>query len=136
MNRRRILKMIDKKTTKTTKNTKTTKTKKPAVKKAVVKKSVKKQTKKTVKAVINKVEKTEKEKVIKKEPTWDDYVYSEIGKLLDSLVPISKGGSIGLSYKSKVLEHTEAGIVYDKKKAEGVQLIIDLDFSEPIEKPE
>jgi hypothetical protein len=70
-----------------------------------------------------------------KEVSWEDNTIVEVNKLLKTFLPISNSGNLGLKYKPAVLEETEAGPIPDEHVASGVQIIIELDFMEPMTKP-
>ena len=83
------------------------------------------------------VEKLIKEEIVKEAQTtedWEEYVRSEVLAALDMFLPISKEGKLGISYKKAVRENTEAGLVYHENKAEGVEIIISLNFQEVVDK--
>jgi hypothetical protein len=66
---------------------------------------------------------------------WELYVRNEITSALDNFLPFAKDGNLGFVYKKAVIENTEAGLVYDEGRVSGVEIIIDLNFSEVIDKP-
>jgi len=66
--------------------------------------------------------------------TWESDVRSEINALLDRLLPPSVSGSIQLKYSDLVLIELETGTEYDNTKAVGAQVIINLNFDNPINK--
>lgn len=67
---------------------------------------------------------------------WEAFVRSEVSGALDTFLPFSVSGDMGVSYKRPVLEVTESGTRYDKKKADGVTIVIDLKFAESVDSPE
>lgn len=66
---------------------------------------------------------------------WELYVRNEVTSALDTFLPAAKDGNLGFIYKKAVIENTEAGLVYDEGKVSGVEIIIDLNFSEITDKP-
>ena len=66
---------------------------------------------------------------------WESYVESEVLAALANFLPVSINGNIGILYKKAIVEQTEAGPVYDNKKVIGVEIVVDLNFAEAIDKP-
>lgn len=74
---------------------------------------------------------TEEERAIK----WMNYVSDEVNALLAIFLPISKEGVVGMKYKPVLVETLETGPVYDKNRAEGVEIRLIFNFEDKIELP-
>lgn len=66
---------------------------------------------------------------------WEAYVRSEVESILNSVLPISKAGAVGIVYKNLVTEELEGGPVFDETKAVGVDVVLSFDFGGEIKKP-
>jgi hypothetical protein len=66
---------------------------------------------------------------------WEDYVRSEVSALLDTILPSCKEGGLVINYKKAIKERTEAGPVYKDNKVSGIEIVLDFNFMEDIEKP-
>lgn len=71
------------------------------------------------------------EETAKQTEDWEAYVRSEVVGALDTFLPYSDSGNIGVSYKKLVKEQLESGPVYDQNQVVGVKLVIDLQFKQP-----
>lgn len=65
---------------------------------------------------------------------WEAFVKDEVTSALAKFLPYSTDGKLGIVYKKAVKENTEAGPIYSDKLAEGVEIIISLDFLKAIDK--
>ena len=64
---------------------------------------------------------------------WDILVRQEIMDHLDMFLPYTKTFNIGVKYSHPVMATMEDGTKFDdKKKANGVQLILDFNFIEDV----
>lgn len=66
---------------------------------------------------------------------WEDYVRDEINKLLDTFLPVSESGNVGIRYAHPVIEVTESGPSLDDSKAVGVNINLIFTFTKPINTP-
>jgi hypothetical protein len=66
---------------------------------------------------------------------WEEYVRGEVNALLDTFLPESMSGNVGVKYENPVKEiNPKTGAaVLDESKATGVFLSIKFDFAAPIE---
>jgi len=78
--------------------------------------------------------KEEEVKQVQTTEDWEEFVKSEVLAALELFLPNSKDGKLGIVYKKTVRENTEAGPVYYENKAEGVEIIISLNFQEVMDK--
>jgi hypothetical protein len=71
-----------------------------------------------------------------KTDNWDEYVKSEVMSLLNSILPSSEKGAIGVQYKNLVVGESESGEqIFDNSKAIGIDIILSFDFGKEIDKP-
>ena len=68
-------------------------------------------------------------------PTWEGHVKQELSALMNTFLPISEQGNLGIVYRKAVKEQLESGAVYEENLVEGVEIVISLDFSQPVERP-
>jgi len=68
-------------------------------------------------------------------PTWDGHVKQQVSQLMSTFVPISESGNLGIVYRKTETGRFESGPVYDENLVSGVEIVISLDFSQPIERP-
>ena len=67
---------------------------------------------------------------------WEAYVKSEVSAILESFLPVSVAGNVGISYKSTPEGFTEGGEpVFNNNKAVGVNILLSFDFGGEINKP-
>lgn len=69
------------------------------------------------------------------QPTWSDYVRSEVAALLDTYLPSASTGNVGIRYKKPVIATDEAGmpVEFDNTKAEAVSINLVFEFDEAID---
>jgi hypothetical protein len=66
---------------------------------------------------------------------WEEYVRGEVNALLDTFLPESISGNVGIKYKHPVIRVSPktGKAEIDISKATGVSLYIEFEFAEPIE---
>lgn len=84
------------------------------------------------KVVENKEEKVTREETASR---WEAYVRNELNTLLDIYLPLAVEGTVGIKYTNPVKAKYETHTVYDKTKANGVQLSIIFMFGDIMDVP-
>ncbi|MBV5347166.1 hypothetical protein JZU46_02970 [bacterium] len=66
---------------------------------------------------------------------WEAYVRSEVNSLLDSVLPGSIAGHVGVSYNKVVEGAMEGGApIYSATKVNGVNILLSFEFGSEVEK--
>lgn len=67
---------------------------------------------------------------------WELYVRSEVQSLVDTFLPVSVHGDVGISYKRLAEGFAEGGApIFNEKKVVGVTVLLSFDFEDAIDKP-
>ena len=67
---------------------------------------------------------------------WEAYVRSEVSALLETFLPISTAGCVGISYNREEEGTLESGeVIYNENKVVGVNILLSFDFGGKIDKP-
>jgi len=66
------------------------------------------------------------------EMTWEDYVKLEVNTLLDTFLPHSANGNVGIRYMHPVKVQYEGGEEYDTEKYSGVEIILIFNFDKEL----
>lgn len=64
--------------------------------------------------------------------TWEDYVRLEVNALLDTFLPHSANGNVGIRYLHPVKVQYEGSEEYDDEKFSGVEMILIFNFDEEL----
>lgn len=63
---------------------------------------------------------------------WEKYVRTEINSYLDTFLPETETGNIGIKYSHPVKARYETGPVYDENKICGVEIRVVFNFMEDL----
>lgn len=67
---------------------------------------------------------------------WEAYVRSEVAGILETFLPFSNSGNVGISYTYAAEGETESGEpIYSDKQVIGVNVLLNFNFEEQIDKP-
>ena len=80
---------------------------------------------------------TEEQFSKKETKDWEEFVRSEVTALLDTFLPASINGNVGIRYKKPLISEMPGGVnpIYDESKAEAVQISLVFQFEKPIDIP-
>lgn len=69
--------------------------------------------------------------------SWEEYVRNEVNSLLDTFLPVSVNGNVGIRYKKPLVSIQPGNVnpVYDEAHAEAVQVSLVFQFGETIDIP-
>jgi len=66
------------------------------------------------------------------EATWEDYVKLEVNTLLNTFLPYSATGNVGIRYIHPIKAQYEGTEEYDEEKYSGVEIVLIFNFEEEL----